>query len=69
MSLDVEIKVRGFTVLTEHLGLVEAERFIALVQRERWDYTQWRQQLFSEKSGEEISQQAMALQSQLGTDA
>lgn len=58
--VDAEIKVLGFEILTRHLGLVEAERFIALIQREKFDYTQWRQSLFAELSGEEISRQAMA---------
>jgi len=57
--VDAEIKVLGFGILTERLGLVEAERFITLVQRERFDYTQWRQSLFAALSGEEISRQAM----------
>lgn len=61
MKVDAEIKVRGFEVLTQQLGLVDAERFIALIQREKLDYTQWRQTLFAELSGEEISRQAMAL--------
>jgi hypothetical protein len=59
---DAEIKVLGFEILSRHLGLVEAERFIALIQREKFDYTQWRQNLFAELSGEEISRQAMAFQ-------
>ncbi len=58
-KVDAEIKVLGFRVLTQHLGLVEAERFITLIQREKFDYTQWRQNLFAELSGEEISRQAM----------
>ena len=61
MKEDAEIKVLGFEILTRHLGLVEAERFIALIQREEFDYTQWRQSLFAGLSGEEISRQAMAL--------
>ena len=61
MKEDAEIKVLGFEILTRHLGLVEAERFIALIQREKFDYTQWRQSLFAGLSGEEISRQAMAL--------
>jgi hypothetical protein len=60
MKVDAEIKTLGFQVLSRHLGLVEAERFIALIQREKFDYTQWRQNLFAELSGEEISRQAMA---------
>jgi hypothetical protein len=60
MKVDAEVKTLGFHGLSRHLGLVEAERFIALVQREKFDYTQWRQTLFAELSGEEISRQAMA---------
>lgn len=60
--VDAEIRVAGFEILSRHLGLVEAERFIALIQRERFDYTLWRQNLFAELSGEAISQQAMEFQ-------
>ena len=59
MKVDAEIKVLGFEILTRHLGLVEAERFITLIQREKFDYTRWRQNLFAELSGEDISRQAM----------
>jgi hypothetical protein len=62
IKVDAEIKVLGFEILSRYLGLVEAERFIALIQREKLDYTQWRQNLFAELSGEEISRQAMELQ-------
>lgn len=62
IRVDAELKVSGFEVLSRHLGLVEAERFIALIQREKFDYTQWRQNIFAELSGEEISHQAMAFQ-------
>ena len=58
-KVDAEIKVLGFEILSRYLGLVEAERFIALIQREKFEYTQWRQNLFAELSGEEISRQAM----------
>jgi len=59
MKVDTEIKVLGFEILTKHLGLVEAERFVSLIQREKFDYTKWRQTLFAGMSGEEISQRAM----------
>jgi hypothetical protein len=64
MKVDAEIKVLGFEILTQHLGLVEAERFITLIQREKFDYTRWRQNLFSGLSGEEISRQAMEFRRQ-----
>lgn len=62
MKMDAEIKVLGFEILAQHLGLVEAERFITLIQRERFDYTQWRQNLFADLGGEEISRRAMEWQ-------
>ncbi len=63
MKADAEIKVSGFEILSRHLGLVEAERFITLIRREKFDYTQWRQSLFTGLEGEEISRQAMDFQS------
>ena len=65
MKTDAEIRLSGFQVLTQHLGQVEAERFIALIQREKFDYTQWRQTLFDGLRGEEISRRAMEFQKTL----
>lgn len=59
--IDTEIKLRGFELLSQNLGLVDAERFICLIQRERFDYTKWRQALFDGIDGEEISRRAMDL--------
>jgi len=63
MITDTEIKVKGLEILTDSLGLVEAERFIALIQREPFDYTKWREKgLETDLSVEGISQRATALQ-------
>jgi hypothetical protein len=64
MITDTEIKQKGFQILFQHLGDVEAERFIALIQRERFDYTKWRQEQDEELSLEEISRKAMSLRNQ-----
>jgi hypothetical protein len=61
MMTDTEIRLKGIQVLTDQLGDVEAERFVALIQREPFDYTKWRQDLEGDLSIEEISQKAMAL--------
>ena len=61
MMTDTEIKLKGFQILTESLGDVEAERFIALIQREPFDYTKWRAGLDEDLSIEEISKRAMKL--------
>ena len=44
---------------------IETERFISLIQRERFDYTKWRENLFNELTGKEISKRAMELQNAL----
>ncbi len=61
MITDTEIKVKGIQVLAEYLGDVEAERFIALIQREPFDYTKWRQGLDEDRTIEAISKKAMEL--------
>ncbi len=58
MMTDTEIKVKGMKALSNDLGLVEAERFVSLIQRDRFDYTKWRQDLFHGLSGDQISQMA-----------
>lgn len=61
MITDTEIKVKGIQLLSQYLGDVEAERFIALIQREPFDYTKWHQEQEEQFSIEELSQRAMAL--------
>lgn len=61
MMTDTEIKAKGMHVLAQYLGDVEAERFIALIQREPFDYTKWRQDMEEDLSIEEISRKAMAM--------
>ena len=56
---DTEIKIKGIEVLTDTLGIVQAERFISLIMRDPFDYTTWQKDLWHEKSVEEISQLAM----------
>ena len=47
MKTDSEIKILGFEILSHYLGMIEAERFITLIQREKFDYTKWRESLFN----------------------
>jgi len=65
LKTDTEIKVLGLEILSRNLGLVETERFIALIQRERFDYTRWRESLFQGLSGVELSRLAMEHQKTL----
>ena len=59
MLTDTEIKTAAFCALVEALGDVQAERFIALIRREPFDYTQWHRTIWPDKSLDEISQAAM----------
>lgn len=67
MMTDTEIKSKGLHILTKYLGNIEAEKFIALIQREPFDYTKWRKDLDEDISIEQISQKAMELRTK-GTE-
>jgi hypothetical protein len=43
MKTDTEIRREGMQALIGSLGLVEAERFVTALSRDRFDYTEWRQ--------------------------
>jgi hypothetical protein len=66
MITDTEIRVKGVQILAKYLGDIEMERFIALIQREPFDYTQWRQTIDNDDSIEEISRKAMELRHKQG---
>ncbi len=49
----VELMSRGMECLVKAMGIVEAESFIAAIQRERFDYTKWHQEYFAHPRGKE----------------
>ena len=55
MKTDAEIRVEGMAALVARLGLAEAIRFVSLIKREGFDYTQWRQNLFEGMTVDEIA--------------
>ena len=59
MMTDTVLKNTGMKILVEKLGKVEAERFIALIIREPFDYTKWQRDVFEGMSVKEISEAAM----------
>ena len=50
MTTDTVLKRRGSDVLSETLGLVDAERFISLILREPFDYTEQQRDLYKDIS-------------------
>jgi hypothetical protein len=59
MKTDAVIRSEGMRVLSERLGILEAERFISLILREPFDYTEWQRNLYDDLSVEELSTKAM----------
>lgn len=58
MITDTEIKSQGMKLLVKNLGIVEAERFVALIQREPFNYTEWKQNHWKDKTVKEIHKEA-----------
>jgi hypothetical protein len=61
MKIDTLIRHEGMNVLIKNMGLVDAERFIMLIQRETFDYTKWQENLFEDMTIEEIYNNAAKL--------
>ena len=58
MKTDTDIRFEGMRALTHVLGTVEAERFITLINREHFDYTEWRKNQWQDESVASIAQRA-----------
>ncbi len=59
MTNTFDIMNRGMECLTEALGVVEAEHFISIVIREKFDYTSWQRQHFDAMKPGEFHQRAL----------
>jgi len=59
MHTEINLRNEGMRVLVNNLGSVEAERFISLIIREPFDYTEWQRDLFNNMSVKELSNKAM----------
>lgn len=58
MRTDSEIINSGFESIFSSLGMVDAERFIMLIKRDKFDYTEWRKRLWVDESVETLSAKA-----------
>jgi hypothetical protein len=64
MRADTLIKNEGISTLIKSLGLIEAERFVMLMQKETFDYTKWQENLFEDMTIEEIYNNAAKLRAE-----
>ena len=68
MTTETELRLQGMKVLIDALGLVETERFLAAINREKFDYTEWRKHGLPELSINEIAARANRLSGSLEGD-
>jgi hypothetical protein len=54
MMTETVLKVEAMNLLLKVFGAVETERFIASIKSSNFDYTEWRKNLWEDKSVEEI---------------
>jgi hypothetical protein len=66
MRSDTLIRHDGLQALRERLGPIEAERFIVLINRESFDYTEWQQTLWQNESVDEVFAMAKNYTEQIG---
>ena len=64
MRTDNVVRVEAMEALINTLGAVDAERFISMVKRDTFDYTEWRQKLWDGKNIEEIHAMGIELEKQ-----
>lgn len=55
----VEIMNRGMECLTRTLGVIDAEQFISIIIREKFDYTKWQRSYFDAYTPGEFHQSAL----------
>jgi hypothetical protein len=54
MRTDNVIRLEAMDALIAALGEIDAERFICMIKRDTFDYTEWQRGLWKDKSIEEI---------------
>jgi hypothetical protein len=59
MMTDTELRIKVLNILCQTIGNVDAERFIALIIREPFDYTVWQKDILNDINLEELSKRAM----------
>ena len=60
IKTETQIRYEGLDALVKQLGMIDAERFISVILRERFDYTEWQRHLWENDSLETIYQRAAA---------
>ena len=65
MNTEAEIRMKGMQALIGALGLVDAERFMAALSRDRFNYTEWRRHGLPDVGVKELAASANDLSSHI----
>lgn len=60
MRTDTEIRLKGVQTLIQNMGEVDAERFIMLLSKEPFDYTDYQRTMLQNLSLQQIHDMALA---------
>ena len=58
-TTDAEVMRLGMDCLEKNLGIIDTERFISALLRERFDYTEWRKNYFADMDLETLHREAV----------
>ncbi len=54
-----ELLKNGMKCLTEKLGLINAEKFISIIIKEKFDYTKWQETYFNNIDSEQFDKELL----------
>ena len=60
---DNELTMRGMNLLKVEFGPVDAERFVYVMTRDGFDYTEWQRDLFQGETVKSLGEKMMAFES------
>jgi len=63
MRTDSVVRLEAMSALLAALGEVDAERFISMIKRDTFDYTEWRRNQWNDMTIDEIFDKAAAYNS------
>ena len=64
MKSEIALRNEAMDILVKKLGLVDAERFIATIKKDSFDYTEWRRDLYKDKTIDKIYNEAVEFSKQ-----
>jgi len=64
LKSEIALRNEAMDILVKKLGLVDAERFIATIKKDSFDYTEWRRDLYKDKTIDKIYNEAVEFSKQ-----